>query len=271
MKKYFSALCSLFMAVLLTCGCAKAPDNMQYQKFQMQFFGTFDTIIQLIGYAKTEKEFTLQADYAQERFTSLSHTFDRFYEYEGINNIKTINDNAGIAPVKVDPIILDVIDLCRKWYNETDGQINIAMGPVLSVWHDYMSKYSENPDGACLPSEAELTANLNINMDDIITDREASTVFLAKAGMQLDTGAVAKGYCAQVVADELRARGFTSFIISAGGNVVTAAPPLDGVRSSWGIGIQDPFGDVNDPAAPSADVVFVTNESVVTSGDYQRY
>ncbi|MEG1943265.1 MAG: FAD:protein FMN transferase, partial [Angelakisella sp.] len=45
----------------------------------------------------------------------------------------------------------------------------------------------------------------------------------------------------------------------------------DGVRSSWGIGIQDPFGDVNDPAAPSADVVFVTNESVVTSGDYQRY
>lgn len=271
MKKPFRTLSGLLAALLLVGGCSAKPAQPQYQKFQMQFFGTFDTIIQLVGYCETEQQFQEYADYAQQRFTQLSHTFDRFYEYDGVNNIKTVNDNAGIAPVKVDPIILDVIDLCRQWYTETDGQINIALGPVLSVWHDYMSLYSADPTGARLPSQAELTANQNLSMDDIVTDREQGTVFLAKPGMQLDTGAVAKGYCTQVVADELQERGFTSFLISAGGNVVAADPPLDGIRNSWGIGIQDPFADLNDPAAPSKDVVFVTGESVVTSGDYQRY
>lgn len=271
MKKKALSHFAVFAALLLACGCAPKPAQPQYQKFQMQFFGTFDTIIQVIGYTEAEETFTGYGNYAETRFTELSHIFDRFYEYDGINNIKTINDNAGIAPVKVDPIILDVIDLCREWYDETGGQTNIAMGPVLSVWHDYMGLYSGDPENGKLPTEAELTANQNMSMDDIITDRAASTVYLAKPGMQLDTGAVAKGYCTQVVADELYAQGFKSFIISAGGNVVTADPPLDGVRSSWGIGIQDPFADVNDPQSPSRDVVFVTGESVVTSGDYQRY
>ncbi|MEG0853704.1 MAG: FAD:protein FMN transferase [Angelakisella sp.] len=272
MKKNFLSLCALLTALLLIGGCAQKPAEPQYQKYQMQFFGAFDTVIQLVGYTTTEQEFTEYADYTQKRFVELSHTFDRFYEYEGINNIRTVNLKAGIAPVKVDPIVLDVIDLCRQWYTETDGQINIAMGSVLSVWHDYMELYADDPQGAKLPSTEELnSAAKHMNMDDIITDREAGTVYLAEKGMVLDTGAVAKGYCAQVVADELYALGFTSFIISAGGNVVTADPPLDGIRKSWGIGIQDPFADVNDPNSPSTEVMFVTGESVVTSGDYQRF
>ena len=76
---------------------------------------------------------------------------------------------------------------------------------------------------------------------------------------------MAKGYAAQVVADELYADGLTSFLISAGGNVVAKDAPKDGARGSWGIGIQDPFADPDDPNSTSLDVVFVT------SGDYQRY
>ena len=89
--------------------------------------------------------------------------------------------------------------------------------------------------------------------------------------MALDVGAVAKGYAAQLVADQVYQEGFHSFILSAGGNVVTKDPPLDGVRASWGIGIQDPFADTADPDSSSLDVAFVHNQCVVTSGDYRQF
>ena len=82
--------------------------------------------------------------------------------------------------------------------------------------------------------------------------------------MRLDVGAVAKGYAAQLVADELTAQGYTSFVISAGGNVVTRGSAQDG--HSWQVGIQSP-----DDAAQLLATVESRNSAVVTSGGYQRY
>lgn len=271
MKKIIAALLGMLLpAVLLLSGCSRQAAPV-YTKYQAQFFGAFDTVIQLVGYTETRDEFDLYADYAETRFVELSHLFDRFYRYDGVNNIKSVNDNAGRAPVRVDPLIIELIELCQEWYTETDGQTDPAMGAVLEVWHSYMNTYSGSTNGAKIPTAQELEAAVNASMDDVVVDKEKSTVYLAKEGMLLDLGAAAKGYAAQLVADELYQNGLTSFIISAGGNVVAKDAPLDGVRNSWGIGIQDPFADVNDPNSTSIDVVFVTNESVVTSGDYQRY
>lgn len=274
MKKRLTTVLAIALALaLLVTGCAPATPKPPVQdKYQMQFFGAFDTIIQLVGYAESEAAFTEHANYAQQRFTQLHQIFDRFNRYDGVNNIKSINDNAGFAPVKVDPVVIDLIELCREWYKTTDGKVDIAIGAVLEVWHGYMVTYAGGAPDAKLPAMEELQkAAANISMDDVVTDREKSTVYLAKEGMMLDLGAAAKGYGAELVADELYARGLTSFLISAGGNVVSRDPPRDGKRTAWGIGIQDPFLDPNDTAAPSTDVVFVTNESVVTSGDYQRF
>ena len=70
----------------------------------------------------------------QSRFRELHKLFDKYNNYEGINNIKTINDNAGIQPVKVEKAIIDLILFSREWYAETGRKTNIAMGPVLEIW-----------------------------------------------------------------------------------------------------------------------------------------
>ncbi|MBR5226138.1 MAG: FAD:protein FMN transferase, partial [Clostridia bacterium] len=91
----------------------------------------------------------------------------------------------------------------------------------------------------------------------------------ADPDMQLDVGAVAKGYAVEVVSQLLLSGDMSSFILSGGGNVRTGNPPKDG-RSAWGIGIQDPDGAV----FGTGDIVetfFLSGMSVVTSGDYQRY
>lgn len=274
---------SLLLAAVLAfgTGCSKlpgggSPADTGYTRYSTQFYDTFDTIIQVIGYAETQEEFEGYAGTIHQRFQELSQLYDRFYEYSGVNNIRTINLNAGVAPVEVEPELLEMLSFAKEWCQKTQGRVNIAMGPVLEIWHQYRDQYSGQALAAdaagALPSmEALDDANHFSNLDKVIIDREKGTVFLEDEKMALDVGAVAKGYAAQLVADEIYEAGFRSFTISAGGNVITKDPPLDGVRNSWGIGIQDPFADLNKPDSQSLDVALVSNRCVVTSGDYRQF
>ena len=270
MKRFLSILCSLVLLAMTGCsGNAKS----EYTKYSSQFYGTFDTVVQVVGYCKTEDEFKAYASEIKDRFTQLNKLYDIYYSYAGVNNIKTINENAGIAPVKVEPEVLDLIDFCLEWYDKTEGQVNIALGPVLSIWHGYMEQYSSDSTDAKLPPIENLeAARQHTDISKVIVDRDAGTVYLAEKDMALDVGAVAKGFATQLICDEMVQKGFTSFCISAGGNVVTEDAPLDEVRDSWGIGIQNPF-TADDPTASngSLDVAYVSHQCVVTSGDYQRY
>ena len=274
---------SLLLAAVLAfgTGCGKlpgggSPADTGYTRYSTQFYDTFDTIIQVIGYAETQEQFEGYAGTIHQRFQELSQLYDRFYEYSGVNNIRTINLNAGVAPVEVEPELLEMLSFAKEWCQKTRGRVNIAMGPVLEIWHQYRDQYSGQALAAdaagALPSmEALDDANHFSSLDKVIIDREKGTVFLEDEKMALDVGAVAKGYAAQLVADEIYEAGFRSFTISAGGNVITKDPPLDGVRNSWGIGIQDPFADLNKPDSQSLDVALVSNRCVVTSGDYRQF
>ena len=274
---------SLLLAAVLAfgTGCSKlpgggSPADTGYTRYSTQFYDTFDTIIQVIGYAETQEEFEGYAGTIHQRFQELSQLYDRFYEYSGVNNIRTINLNAGVAPVEVEPELLEMLSFAKEWCQKTQGRVNIAMGPVLEIWHQYRDQYSGQAlaadEAGAIPSMEVLDdANHFSSLDKVIIDREKGTVFLEDKKMALDVGAVAKGYAAQLVADEIYEAGFRSFTISAGGNVITKDPPLDGVRNSWGIGIQDPFADLNKPDSQSLDVALVSNRCVVTSGDYRQF
>ena len=270
MKKLIALLAAVFL-LLPGCGVQRVPDT-GYTKYSAQFYGTFDTVVQIVGYCKTEEEFSRYAGQIKSRMEELHRLYDIYYEYSGENNLKTVNDMAGKAPVTVREEILDLIEFCEEWYGKTDGKVNIALGPVLSVWHKYMTRYSADPTDAKLPDMDILREKLTLcNIEDVIVDREAGTVYLAKEGMSLDVGAVAKGYAAELACREAYQSGFTSFIVSAGGNIVAGDAPLDGVRSGWGIGIQDPFTAQEPGGGNSIDVAYVSNTCVVTSGDYQRF
>ncbi|NMB23956.1 MAG: FAD:protein FMN transferase [Firmicutes bacterium] len=243
----------------------------RYEKYTDSFLDTFDTVTIIVAYTRTEAEFEAYFDKAHQRFQELHRLYNIYYDYPGINNIKTINDNAGIRPVKVDREIIDLILFAKDWHNRTEGKTNIAMGAVLGIWHEYREAGRDDPALAKLPPMDELReAASHTNMDDIIVDVKSSTVYLSDSRMRLDVGAVAKGYATELVAREMEAAGLKSAMISAGGNIRAIGKPLDGVRERWGVGIQDPKASlVADDGL--LDVVFVNDASVVSSGDYQRY
>lgn len=251
-------------------GCQKKEKN-PYQKYSESFFDTFDTLTQVVGYTKSKEEFDFYVNKIHERFQQLHKLYDIYNDYEGINNIKTINDNAGTKPIKVDKEIIDLILFSKDWYHRTNGETNIAMGPVLRIWSQYREDAEYNPQSAKLPPMEELLdAAKYTDINKVIVDTEKSTVYLEDSRMSLDVGAVAKGFAAEIIAKEIMAEGLKSGMISAGGNVRVLGKPLDDLRQRWGIGIQNPKKSIVSDSN-LLDTIFLNNASVVTSGDYQRY
>ena len=254
----------LLAAVLAGCSPAAAVsgENGELQRYEASFLDLFDTVTSVVGYAPSEEEFRQTVEQLHDRLEEYHQLYDIYNLYDGVANLKTINDNAGVAPVTVDGRILDLLEFSQQVYQESGGQVNVAMGSVLSLWHQYREAGIEDPENAQLPPEDQLEeAGNHCSMEGVVIDREASTVYLPDPQQSLDVGAVAKGYALERVCQEMAG---TPMIVSLGGNVRAVAPRPDG--TPWVIGVQDPDG-----GEEFLHRVEVGTGSVVTSGDYQRY
>lgn len=265
------ALVLLLLSFSLLSPGLKSEETV-YNRYSYMFFGTFDTAISLIGFSETAEEFDKMAKLAEDLFNQYHREFNQYLPYEGLNNLYTLNHSAAESPVAVSQALFDLLSYCKEMQGMTRGTVNIALGSVLSLWHDERENAEENPDKAKLPDpEALKAAAEHTSIDDVILDDAARTVYFQDPLLKLDVGAVAKGYAAELVAQALTQAGMRSFIINAGGNVRVGSAPKDG-RKGWGIAVQDPDAEVASPGSGEfLDVFYLSEMSVVTSGDYQRY
>ena len=256
MKRFFV----LILVCVLLVGCAPVKEAEQTQ-YTATFLTLFDTVTTVIGRAENEAAFQTKTQTIHDDLLRYHELFDIYNDYEGVNNIKTINDNAGIAPVKVDKAIIDLLTDCKQYYELSGGKVNVMMGSVLSLWHDARNYGINDPANAKLPdTQALQEAAKHTSIDSLVIDEAASTVYIDDSAASLDVGAVAKGWATQRAAENAE----TGMLISVGGNVCATGPKKED-GTPWVIGIQDP-----DKADENIHTIFVTNGSVVTSGDYQR-
>ena len=267
---------ALCLASLTGCGAASSSSAAAEgpQRYTTIFYDAFDTVTQVIAYCDSEQEFNTQMDALHEDLLAYHRLYDIYNDYDGITNVKTINDNAGIAPVQVDDRILAMLELARQMYDTTDGELNVAMGSVLAIWHDHREAAlaDDNDANNTLPEQAELEAAAeHCSMDDVIIDEEAKTVYLADPEMSLDVGSIGKGYAVEMAAQAAEARGLTSALISVGGNLRAIGEKPDG--SAWTGAVENPWDASEVYTADSSYVaaVYMNDLALVTSGDYQRY
>lgn len=256
---------TLILLLVLLCGCTAAPaksDDTGLNRYEATFLTLFDTVTTIVGYAETEEAFTDTAQAFHDELLEYHQLYDIYNEYEGINNIKTINDHGWEHPIKVDQRIIDLLLFSKELYAQTEGRVNIAMGSVLRLWHDARETGIADPSRAALPDQTALEqAAAHTDIDSIQIDVEASTVFLSDPEVKLDVGAIAKGYAVEQVCRNTP----SGLLISVGGNVCPTGPKPESGQP-WVVGIQDP----EDPEQ-YLHTIYVEDVSVVTSGDYQRY
>ncbi len=254
-------------ALSLLTGCGNQKSVSRYQD---SFLDVFDTASMLIGYAESEETFDAQATLVHDELLKCHRLFDIYNDYEGINNLKTVNDAAGQHPVTVDAEIMELLKFGQEVYDLTDGKVNIASGSLLSVWHDAREAGIADPSAAVLPSaEALQEAAEHMDIRDMVLDEENSTVYLADPEMRLDVGGIAKGFAVEKAAELVQTSGAEQFLLNIGGNVRALGTKGDG--SSWVCPVENPeYADTGKGEAYAV-VTALQDRSLVTSGDYERY
>ena len=263
-KRFLIAIPVMLLIVFLIV--FKYSSNNE-QKFSKQYFDVFDTVTVITGYARTEEDFLKEAEALHNELLFYHQLFDIYHTYDGMNNLMSINEKCPTKNVSVDQKMMDFLIYCKKMEKETNGQTNIALGSVLQIWHQYREDGINNPDKAQLPDQEELKAlGEHTNIDQLVLDEQNLTVKFTDAKMQLDVGGIAKGYAVEKVAQFAKKKGWDHLLFNVGGNIRAVGAKPD--QSDWTIGIQDPFGESEDSYLKTFQI---QNESMVTSGNYQRY
>jgi len=260
----FIAALLIISTVLASCG----GGGNQVKPHTRSSYEYFDTVSTVLSYANDSKEEFLQNFAEVEGILREYHRlFDIYYEYSGINNLKTINENAGIKPVSVDKKLIDFLVFAKDMYTVTHGEVNIAMGSVLRLWHNCREAAADDPLNAKIPNASELlSASEHTSIDALVIDEEKCTAYLSDPETSLDVGALGKGYAAERAAEHLKNKGVSSYVLNIGGNICTIGKKLDG--TGWSTGVTNP-----DKTSDERFVVRLILDDIacVTSGNYERY
>ncbi len=175
------------------------------------------------------------------------------------SDIYKINENAGKSYTKVSPDTFKVIKTALNFSDLSDGHFDVSVGSLVQLWNIGNEK-------ARVPSQDEINSVLpTINYKNIILDEKNNSVMLKHKGTKLDLGGIAKGYAADKVVEYLKKQKIEGSIVNLGGNIFTIGSK-DG-KNKFNIGVQDP----TKPRGNAIGSISTTDNSVVTSGIYERY
>lgn len=258
MKKYTLLVLVLALSVLVT-GCNFGGRNStpegEYQEVRRTFF-PMDTILDVVVQTQDTSSANEAIDLAYEEIVRLELLLSATIE---TSEVSLINQNAGIKPVKVSEETFELLELGIKYGEITNGKFDITIAPLLKLynWKEGQETQAE-PD-----SDKILEAKQLVNYKDLQLDKENMTAYLTKPNMEIDLGGIAKGYIIDRSIDVLKESGLTHGFVNGGGDIRFLGPKHD--ESAWRIGIKNPRGEGN------VAVVNVYGNSIVSSGDYERY
>lgn len=265
MKRAGRILCIAVIAALFMAGCTGKPTKIEPQG--KAYFTYFDTVSYVYSYAgDSAEQFEERSAEVSAILEEYHKLFDIYHEYSGINNLCTINKQAGREPLPVDEKILDFLDYARQLYELTGGEMNVMMGSVLRLWHDCREAAAGDPANAKIPDRAALEAAAeHMAFSALEIDWENQTVRLTDPEASIDVGAMGKGYATERAAEYLEEKGAESYVLNVGGNIRIIGTKQDG--TGWVTGIRDPASAEGQFAIS----LRLKDTACVTSGVYERY
>ena len=198
-----------------------------------------DTIINVKLYNISESE-------ANETFKEIENIYKKYEQltnfYDENSELSKLNKDVNY---EISDDLMELIKLGYEWDIKTNGLLNINIGNLTKVWHDFRENPIELPNVDNIKIE-----HLKLEDDKILNDK-----------VSIDLGAITKGYVTEKIGNYLEENGITYYLINAGGNVKVGKSN----KGYYNIGIASPIND------ETFEIVKDENISVVTSGGYERF
>ena len=213
----------------------------------------------------TVVDLTLWSDDATGAAAAAEAVFEEFRRLDQLmsnwvdsSEVSRINAAAGERAVPVGDEVLKVIQFSQAVSRKSNGAFDITVGAYRGLW-----KFDEDIDRT-VPSASEVAARRKLTgWRDVVVDARKKTVKLRRKGMAITLGGIAKGYAVDRAVVILRGRGYSNFIMQAGGDLY-----VSGTKGGqkWRVGIRDPRGGRDATFA----ITEVQDRTFSTSGDYER-
>ena len=175
------------------------------------------------------------------------------------SDVSKINSSAGKDFVKVSNDTFYVISKALNYSKISNGTFDITIGPLSDLW-------GIGTNQAKIPLQNDINDKLKlIDYTNIILDESNKSIKLNDTNMQIDLGAIAKGYAADKIKEFLESENIKNAIINLGGNISIIGTKNN--KELFTVGIQDPTS----PRGDTIGNISLSNKSVVTSGVYERY
>lgn len=229
--------------ILFVTGCESVNEEEKYSTgiFAMNTYITIDL------YGENSK---IAAEKISKKINDLESKWSTTLNTSEIYKI----NNAKGKSVKVSNETKDIINYSLDIADKTDGALNPVIYPLVKEWGFTTGNYK-------IPTQDDINNYLkNVDFRNITLQKNDVRI---NENMELDLGAVGKGYTGDVVSEIAKNNGISCGLINLGGNVQAIGSKPDG--SKWKLGLQNPFGDNNIGILKIADCV------VVTSGNYEKY
>ncbi|NEU69627.1 FAD:protein FMN transferase [Spirosoma agri] len=179
-------------------------------------------------------------------------------DWKADTQISQVNQNAGIAPVRVDPEVFALTERALHFSIITNGAFDISFAAMDRIWK-FDGSMTEMPSPQAIKKSVE-----KVGYKHIVLDRVHSTIFLSRKGMKIGFGALGEGYAADRCRTMMLARGIKAGIVNGSGDMSTWGRQTNG--RDWTIGITNPL---------HKDTVFAVvplrQPAVVTSGSYEKF
>ncbi len=239
----------LYLTLLLfASGCQTAEEPLSVTSFQ------FNTVVTLTIYDSHEEALLEECLALCDKYEAI---FSRTRPDSEIYQLNQWSQRGAVGSFSLSEEAAELIAAGLSYGELSDGALDITIGPVSALW-DFTAEDPEPPS-----QEAVRQALLLVNYRDVTL--RGNQLSFAKAGMEVDLGAIAKGYVADRIKDYLLSKGVKSAIINLGGNVLCIGERTD--KTPFTVGIQKPFAQRQETIR----TLSVSDQSVVSSGVYERY
>ena len=237
---------ALTAGLILPCsGCAARKQTL-YEK-QLLYF---DTVLTLQFYAGED------GDELMEHCIALCEDYEQIFSRTDPGSELYALNHRSTPSVEVSDELAELITVGLEYHEKSGGLFDITIAPLSDLW-DFKSQDTVIPDEEDIRRELAKVDASGISIED-------HTVTFASDDIMIDLGALVKGYAADQMKAYLTEHGVVSGNLNLGGNVLTIGRKPDG--SAWRIGVRMPF----DPGNGLADVIEAEDQTVVSSGIYER-
>lgn len=242
--RYFILICLVLLTLNLNAQVLR-------KRTTILMGGRFD--ISIVANTKENAENNIDTVIAE-----ISRIENLISDWKPNSQVSMVNDNAGVKPIKVDEELLLLTERAINLSKTTSGAFDISFAAMDKIWK-FDGSMKEMPSAEAIKKSVE-----KVGYQNIIIDKEKSTIFLKLKGMKIGFGALGEGYAADRCRKMMLAKGIKAGIVNASGDMSTWGKHPSG--KNWEIGITNPMKEDTIFA-----IVPMKQSAIVTSGSYRKF